>query len=394
MVTFCIDKIVKEKPYPNLATFDAIPHQRSWKEFSINPPYSEPVMLLEYLANSGIEYSIVSLDDANNNTFYPIALSYFDFDIDWFSLMSVNLIHKLKDKSIKILFYYSEGDNPYTLNKHITSQCTRHKIPREQILFVSANSKAKNIDYFYHVVDDELLFQYRNRGILPVGFLPHIKQKKFTALVRMHKYWRANTMAKLWETGLHKEGIFSYGDSIDSGEDESDNPIEFDSFTGLQTLTKSFLSEVPFYADKFSPLSQNDHTTAVDDHFNQAYVNIVLESHMDVDRSNGVFLTEKTFKPIKNAQMFIIFGACGSLQLLRELGYKTFDHALDNKYDKIKDTTKRWNTAINMTIDLLSMEHIELRDIMRSCKNDLVHNQKLFIKSKKERLTKLLKELS
>jgi hypothetical protein len=392
-IKFCIEKFKKDKAYPNLASFNAIPHQNSWRQFSTNSPYSEPVMLLEYLTNSGADYDIVSIDEADNDTFYPIALSFFDFSIDWFSLMSIELVTKLKDRSIKILFYYSEGDNPHTLNKHITEQCKKHKIPREQVKFISANSEARNIDHFYHIVDDELLFQHRNSAMPPVKFLPHVKQKKFVALVRMHKYWRANTMATLWKNRLDSEGIFGYGNIIDSGESENDNPIEVNRYMGLKQLTKTFLTCTPFHADELTSEDQNDHTKSVENHFNMAYLNIVLESHMDVDKSNGVFLTEKTFKPIKNAQMFIIFGACGSLELLRELGYKTFDHALNNKYDTIQDTTKRWKTVMDMTTTVLDRSHIELRDMMRNCEDDLVHNQELFITNKKERLNKLIKEL-
>jgi hypothetical protein len=200
-------------------------------------------------------------------------------------------------------------------------------------------------------------------------------------------------MATLWKNRLDSEGIFGYGNIIDSGESENDNPIEVNRYMGLKQLTKTFLTCTPFHADELTSEDQNDHTKSVENHFNMAYLNIVLESHMDVDKSNGVFLTEKTFKPIKNAQMFIIFGACGSLELLRELGYKTFDHALNNKYDTIQDTTKRWKTVMDMTTTVLDRSHIELRDMMRNCEDDLVHNQELFITNKKERLNKLIKEL-
>jgi hypothetical protein len=92
--------------------------------------------------------------------------------------------------------------------------------------------------------------------------------------------------------------------------------------------------------------------------------------------------------------MFIIFGACGSLKLLREMGYKTFDHVLDNKYDAIQDTTERWKTAIDMLTTVLNRSHNEIHQMYLLCKSDLIHNQKLFNTSKANRLNKLLKEIN
>ena len=393
MVKFCIDKFIKEKAYPNLATLKATPYTKKWREFSVNMPFSEPVMLLEHLNNHNINYEIVSLDNADSSTFYPIALSFFDFSIQWFDLMSEQLINKLKNKEIKILFYYSEGDNPYVIDEHISKQCNDNNIPRNQIYFISANSEAKNIDNFYHVVDDELLFKFRNSKIPAIKYSDHKLEKKFTALVRMHKFWRANIMSTIWQQRLDTDGYFAYGNDILANEEESDNPIEVDNYYGLRQRTRLFLNVLPFKADGLDSNEHNDHTMSVSKHFNNSYLNIVLESHMDVDQSNGVLLTEKTFKPIKNSQMFVIFGAQGSLQLLRDLGYKTFDHVIDNSYDEIKNTTKRWEKLMNITTTLLQRSNNEIHQMYLDCKDDIIHNYNLFNSSKETRLTNLLKEL-
>ena len=393
VIKFCIDKTIDGEAYPNLATVDASPMTDKWKHFSTVTPFSEPVMLLKHLERCDIDVSISSVDNADNNTFYPIALSFFDFSINWFNLMSTELITKLKSKSVKILFYYSEGDNPYVIDEHIVSLCLENDIPREQVKFISANSEAKNIDHFYHVVDDELLFRYRNEKHEPGFYHEDQRSKKFTALVRMHKYWRANVMSTIWQQQFDTDGYFAYGNEITSGECENDNPIEVDKYVGLRQRTKTFLQCIPFSADTLSTDNHNNHTVQVREHFEDAYLNIVLESHMDVDQSNGVFLTEKTFKPIKNSQLFIIFGAAGSIQLLRDMGYKTFDHVIKHDYDKITNTTERWKSAMDETLRLLDYSNEQLRQIYIKCKDDIIHNQDLFHASKEKRLNILLKEL-
>ena len=393
MVKLCIEKMYDSKAYPNLATLNATPYTVKWREFSVNAPFSEPVMLLEHLNEHNIDYEIVSLDDANKDTFYPIALSFFDFSIKWFELMSKKLISKLKKKDIKILFYYSEGDNPYIIDKHLKEQCADFNIPNEQIHFISANSEATNIDNFYHVVDDELLFRFRNSKVPAINYTEHKREKKFTALVRMHKFWRANVMATIWQLRLDTDGYFAYGDQITAGDLEEDNPIEVDKYFGLRQRTKTFLSMIPFKADELSSTDHNNHTTTVTDHFSNSYINIILESHMDVDQSGGILLTEKTFKPIKNSQLFVIFGAKGSLQLLRDMGYKTFDHVINNSYDEIENTTERWKSAMDNVITILERSNDEIHKMYLKCKDDIIHNQKLFNASKKTQLTNILKEL-
>jgi hypothetical protein len=209
----------------------------------------------------------------------------------------------------------------------------------------------------------------------------------------MHKYWRANTMATLWQQRLDTDGYFAYGNSIDSGEKESDNPIEVDKYMGLRALTRTFLTITPFKADELNVDDHNNHTIQVREHFSDSYINVVLESHMDVDGSDGTFITEKTFKPIKNSQMFIIFGACGSLQLLRDMGYKTFDHVLNNKYDTIVNATERWKVAMDMVTTILKRSHNEIHNMYIKCQSDIIHNQDLFNGSKTNRLNTIIKEL-
>ena len=166
-------------------------------------------------------------------------------------------------------------------------------------------------------------------------------------------------------------------------------------FLGIPKNASSFMGELLFKNDW--NLLQNDehniHTMHVREHYTNSYLNIVLESHMDVDQSNGVFLTEKTFKPIKHAQMFVIFGAQGSLQLLRDMGYKTFEHVIDNKYDDIENTTERWKKAMDTVITILERSNSEIHDMYLRCKDDLIHNQTVFNNTKHKRLEKIIKEL-
>jgi hypothetical protein len=114
-----------------------------------------------------------------------------------------------------------------------------------------------------------------------------------------------------------------------------------------------------------------------------------METHFDADQSGGTFLTEKTFKPIKHGQMFFIAGPAGSLQLLRDLGYRVFDSVLDNSYDQEPNHTQRW-LALCQSIRSAQKK---LPDLFDRCRSDIKHNQQLFCAKKTNRLNTLLTEL-
>jgi Trp operon repressor len=75
---------------------------------------------------------------------------------------------------------------------------------------------------------------------------------------------------------------------------------------------------------------------------------------------------------------------------LRELGYRTFDHALDNSYDQETNNTERWRKILKLITDLKQQD---LHQWFLSCLDDIEHNQQLFASSKANRLNNLLERL-
>lgn len=389
MVKFCIDRFVDGRPYPNLARWEAKPYTPEWRQFSVNWPFSEPVHFFEYLDQCGIEYQFVEWTQADRHTLYPISVSYFDFGVDWFSIMPTMIREKLRSKSLTVWFFYSEGDNPRRIREHLDRLCQQHEIDPKMIQFTSANSSASLIPGFTHFVDDECLYQLRNKSPAAI-YHEEPRSRHFTSLVRTHKWWRATTMARFWYLGLHKHSYFSYNSDIVVGESEDDNPIEVDSFGDLRAITRNFLQNCPFYADELDSATHNLYATTVDKHFADSYLNVILETHMDVDQSGGVFLTEKSFKPIKHCQPFVIIGAAGSIQQLRNMGYRTFDHVIDHSYDRIENTTDRWNRAC---LEVERLAATNLHQTYVQCRDDLLWNQELFMSSKTDRLSTLLNRI-
>ena len=82
-------------------------------------------------------------------------------------------------------------------------------------------------------------------------------------------------------------------------------------------------------------------------------------------------------------------GPAGSLAALRSLGYRTFDHCIDNSYDSILDNTLRY-LAVRQTIaQIAELSPEDMATWFHSCAEDLIHNTELFCRTKWDRLNRL-----
>jgi hypothetical protein len=253
-------------------------------------------------------------------------------------------------------------------------------------VFVSANSAARDIPGFVYFNDFELWYYQRNLEQAPLAVQSEPREREFTVLNRLHKSWRATAMADLKRTGVLDNSYWSY---CETGELDNNNPIEIDTISQLRHDTVQFLEQAPYISDELDQTQRNNHSATPSKYHSNAYCNIVMETHFDADQSGGVFLTEKTFKPIKHGQLFFVAGPAGSLQALRDLGYRTFDTVLDNTYDRIADNTERW---IRLRNAIQQSQH-RLADRFETARADIEHNQQLFAQLKTQRLNSLIKDI-
>jgi hypothetical protein len=340
--------------------------------------------LHEHCATHGFPHSI----STDTGDFYTIGLGFFDFDIDYFALVPSRVFTELWHSHIRILFYYHEGDNPLKIKQRLDALVAQHQLPARCYCFVSGNTAARDIQDFVYFADFELWYWHRNHATraLPVHADP--REREFTALNRLHKSWRATVMADLLQRHVLDNSYWSYceaGDLVDA-----DNPIEIDSFGNLRTATEKFLQSAPYLSDTLDQGERNNQASLVPRYFNNSYCHIVLETHFDADQSGGAFVTEKTFKPIKHGQMFFVAGAVGSLQILRDLGYRVFDGILDTSYDQEVNNSQRWR----LLCKAIQKAHSDLPQLHARALSDILHNQQLFESGKTDRLNILLEHLN
>ena len=93
---------------------------------------------------------------------------------------------------------------------------------------------------------------------------------------------------------------------------------------------------------------------------------------------NRTHLTEKTFKAIALEMPFVLVAAAGSLEYLREYGFKTFAHVFDESYDQETNDVKRIERVVNVLKDLNDLTPGERQQIHQACLPIVEHNYNHF----------------
>lgn len=99
------------------------------------------------------------------------------------------------------------------------------------------------------------------------------------------------------------------------------------------------------------------------------YFSVVTETVFDYPYS---FRTEKIWKPIAMAHPWIAVANAGYYRDMRNLGFKTFDHLVDESFDQIEDSQKRIERIAEVVTDLCKQN---LYEFLESSQNICKYNQ-------------------
>lgn len=391
MINFCYDRLALPNiGYPNLAQWTAEPFSTEWRQFDAHWPRTVPLRLTMYLDAAHIPYGVYTIADAPAGSWYPIAFSWFDFTCDYFGMLAPDLVSRIVAGEIKILFYYHEGDNPQRIEEHLRHSQFGTLLPRNCYHFVSANSAADSVPFSTYFSEHEFFYRHVNRKQRALNNAT-VRQYEFTALNRTHKWWRAAVMSDLKSHGVLDHSLWSYN-AVGLDQDiYEDNPIEVDVYDNAwRERMHEFVSSSPYHCDQLDTQQQNDHHYVNYGLYSESYFQIVIETHFDADQSGGAFITEKTWKPIKFGQPFVVIGPAGTLTTLRAAGYCVFDDVLDNTYDTISDNTQRYIAVREL---LMSMQKQGVADLFKKCWPGVEHNQINFESRLQTPLNTLLEKL-
>jgi hypothetical protein len=99
------------------------------------------------------------------------------------------------------------------------------------------------------------------------------------------------------------------------------------------------------------------------------YFSLVTETVFDYPYS---FRTEKIWKPIAMAHPWIVVANAGYYRDIRNLGFKTFDHLIDESFDLIEDSQCRIERIVEVVTDLCKQN---LDEFLAAAQNICKYNQ-------------------
>ncbi len=294
-----------------------------------------------------------------------------------FSIQYIKAIDKIIDKlgiQAKQIFYLNQNANFFT---NFESWYKKQE---------NWSSKP-NLIYFNRAMIDLLYTQENTNQFFDIPDSIKAKDKKFLCLNNIPRAHRAYVLYWLIKNDLLKDGLVSFNHCLDhptlTGHKNFKNKDYLAKFFPTYTLTqlseiyKDINSYLPLYLDlkDRSKLNDNGRGQYVKqlptDLFQRTYFSIVTESDFD----NGKLgFTEKLIKPLLFGHPFIVIGAHGMLELIHNLGFKTFNGFIDESYDQKTDSLTRINMALNEVNKLCQYSYPELDSWYQEITPILHHN--------------------
>ena len=298
----------------------------------------------------------------------------------------------------KIIFLTSNNDLNHglkTLTETIKTEGAR-KIALDKWDNLITDIKTEKIEseipycpYIFNVGDHPLdyndLVEWSNKNIEP--------SKLFTVTMWTNKVPYSILFKKILESGLIKE--MSIFDDEDKG---------WVSYANGQ-LGSGDLINRRFEKDTGESKWETNCYDILREKINDSYINLVAESNIDFTISEeekgkwflnktgqyyrsimtSSYLTEKTMWPIFLKKPFFIFGGYGSLDALKNYGFKTFDKIFDESYQYETDIIKKSAMIVNQLLELSTMSKYKVQNMIESVQDILEHNQKLLVSNAKDR---------
>ena len=388
---FVYDRAYDHRPWPNLTPVEPV-KDGSFRRLGDSWPRIAPCRLLMYCEDHAYPYTVSYVTDTiPAGAWYPIGLAWFDHDLDYFALIPENTLDLVRNRQLTVLFYYHEGDNPVREKQRLDALCRAHGLDSQCYRFVSGNTAAAALEGFVWFCEHELFYWHADQSALQdLGPLAHdrVRPYTFTLLSRVHKWWRATVVAHLRDLGLLDRAQWSYG--VEScGDLAENNPIETVQLPGLDL--SQFVAGAPYRCDTLTAEQHNDHRHQVDSLYTDSYLSVVLETLYDAEQSGGAFITEKTFKAVRNGHPFVLFGCVSSLAAVQSLGYRTFSSEIDETYDTVQHNSQRFATTVRALLQVLAQGN--LHQWYQRLGPVIQYNQRLFAASKYSRLETLEQQL-
>jgi hypothetical protein len=303
---------------------------------------------------------------------------------DFYCAIPSDILDDVRNNKCKIVFDYTSETNDALGPSQILSDLIRntskqYSLRKRDIMLCTGNLKSVkhhcdfyiSISNFYFnliAVDDSLIVQQRNLIENKVS-----RDKKCLCLMRKPRLHRLSFAQLLFKQNLLHNNIVTMSTM-------ENHPRLF----GMKNLAmrdiknnynQDFINSLPWTADSDRITVANALMTT--DKEKQMYldtsINFIIESNVEFD---GIELdiTEKVIKPIVAMQPFVLLGQQGSLNDLKQMGYKTFDHWWDESYDSIPSSKIRMHYVADLFKHIQSLSNNQIAEMHYDMLPTLEHN--------------------
>jgi hypothetical protein len=206
----------------------------------------------------------------------------------------------------------------------------------------------------------------------------NIRQNHFLMKIKAPKEHRIKIMTLLIDDDLINLGDWSF--TYSENNNFSNSPIFKYSIRDLEikNIDKvcNVLDNGPHNLQSEKNLSFNNINAWTDNEYTpyiNSYFEICFESFFYMN-DGTLSLTEKIFKAVINFQPFIFLTTNGTLKLMRDLGFKTFNGFIDESYDDMTHNEQRLQMAYIEIKKLCNMTKEEIHSWYWSMEEILIHN--------------------
>lgn len=268
------------------------------------------------------------------------------------------------------------------------------KLPAYSVLFVDSNknfvtdyenwcSVTRSEPKIAHSYALTGFYYFEKDGSIPtrpliLDAIENENSADFNSLNRTARLHRMEHLYYLLKRGLHKNNLVS-GHAVNR-ENQKLNPEVFSSLISVESkeFVDTLNEHLPLSVDgNWAQKNPDDGENTLFNH--DIYKNSLLSFVTETEFSDrGLFITEKIFKPIVAGHPFIVLAQEGTLDYMRELGYKVDFSGIDSSYDKIKNPRERFFKVHEELVRWVNFTREEKIEHLRKSMDMIEHNLELF----------------
>lgn len=345
---------------------------------------------------------------SNNKYYYPVSVTPYIDDFTgvlknnnklngeyFWKYMSQEVLNDARNgRAFIILDYLQENEVPKYIYENLHYVLRKSGIPPSQVLLLFNTFNGENVykewfseherqldvvNFPYMILNSSFHYSV-NQNVKTISVQDFLNSKNkvrcnhFLFKIRRPRGHRQVLLGQLYNDGYLNKGNWSCLQNLNDVNHLNFTQTEFGFDRIDSEKLKDLISSLP---KKLNEEENEDFNTLggwvdVPDSYLNSYFYIATETYMDLSNKS---LTEKIFKPIAQFMPFVFVSWPGSLNLLRELGFKTFNPFIDESYDNEQNSNIRLQKIYQEIKRLCNMPIHDLHNWYWAMEDILIHNR-------------------